>query len=162
MQSCPDSLPGQLLKYGSPITPKKLVVLLPSVQLQYIIAHATTTYPEECCGFLIGTNRHSRTIYYALATPNAARPSRIRRYSIDASEIIRAQKVARSANLDLIGVYHSHPDAPVEPSQFDLDYAQPNFVYLVISLNRGEPLDLGAWLLSQTEPAFELEELKVF
>jgi proteasome lid subunit RPN8/RPN11 len=140
----------------------ELVVLLPVDQLRYIIDHATSTYPEECCGFLIGSNSNSRTVCYALATRNAARPSRIRRYRIDTDDIIQAEEEARQSNLDVIGVYHSHPDAAVDPSQFDLENAWPNFTYIVISLERGEPRDVGAWSLNASKTAFEPNELKVF
>jgi proteasome lid subunit RPN8/RPN11 len=138
----------------------ELLVLLPNDQLRYIIDHARSTYPEECCGLLIGTDR--RIVERALAARNAAEALRMRRYRIDSSDLFRAREEALRAGLTLIGAYHSHPNAPVEPSQLDLDYAWPNFTYLVISLKEGEPQEVGAWSLNQTATAFEPEELQVY
>jgi len=89
-------------------------------------------------------------------------PPRLKRYNIDSYDLIRASEDAHRSGLHIIGVYHSHPDAPVEPSQFDLEHAWPNLMYVVISLLRGRPLDIGAWSLNQAATAFELHELKVF
>ena len=138
-----------------------MVVVLAGDQLQYIVAHARTTYPEECCGFLIGRNTDQRSVQRVLAARNAATPSRAKRYQIDPNELLHAHEEASRSNLELIGVYHSHPDAPVEPSQFDLEYAWPSLTYIVVSLQGGEPRDIGAWYLDQTARAFELDELKV-
>ena len=123
--------------------------------------HARSTYPEECCGLLIGRNSNPRHVQHTFATRNAAQPPRFKRYSIDPIELIHASNEARRTNLELIGVYHSHPDAPVEPSQVDLDNAWPNFTYIVISLERGAPRDVGAWSLNAVAATLELEELTV-
>ena len=91
----------------------------------------------------MGVDSGHRIIQRVLAMPNTARTQRVRRYRIDSSDLVYAHAEARQYGLHLIGAYHSHPDAPVEPSQFDLRYAWPNFTYIVISLQEGEPLDVG-------------------
>lgn len=90
-----------------------------------------------------------------------AQPSRLRRYSIDPSELIRADETARRSHLTLLGVYHSHPDAPVAPSKVDLEFAWPEFTYLVLSLQNGEPRDIAAWSLDGSGAGFDLDELKI-
>ena len=139
-----------------------MAVLLSSDQLLFIIAHARNTYPEECCGFLIGSNSDHIIVRRVLATRNTAQPSRLRRYSIEPQELIRADEEARRTSLELLGIYHSHPDAPVAPSKIDLEYAWPKFTYLVLSLQGGEPYDVGAWSLNCSGTGFEPDELEVF
>jgi len=140
---------------------RALVVEISTDQLQYIINHARSVYPEECCGFLIGTKSNPRRVSRVLTAQNVAQPSRLKRYNIDPKELIRADEEARRSGLNLIGVYHSHPDAPVEPSQFDLEHAWPAYTYIVLSLQNGEPRDVAAWSLSQNGTAFQLDELRV-
>ncbi len=100
-------------------------------------------------------------MHHALAAQNVATPSKRRRYTIDPLELVRADEEARKSKLDLIGVYHSHPDAPVQPSQLDLEYAWPNFAYLVLSVQNGEPRDFAAWVLTQDRTAFNPDEIQV-
>ena len=109
----------------------------------------------------MGTDSGPRIVRRVLPAWNVAQPSRLKRYSIDPPELIRAGEEARRSNLELFGVYHSHPDAPVEPSAVDLEFAWPDFTYLVLSLQSGEPRDVGAWSLNETRTAFELDKLKV-
>ena len=96
-----------------------------------------------------------------MAAVNAAQPSKAKQYRIDPNQLTAAHFEARRSNMDLIGTYHSHPDAPVDPSQLDLDCALPNFTYIVISLQAGEPRDVAAWSLNHAIKTFELDELKI-
>jgi len=153
--------PKQLLKYRNLHSIPKLAVLLRTDQLLFIIAHAREKYPEECCGFLTGTNSSQTIVERVQAARNAAVPPRLKRYRIDPRELIRAGEEARRLNLELVGVYHSHPDAPVEPSRVDLEYAWPNFNYLILSLQGGEPRDVAVWSLNRSGTQFELTELAV-
>jgi proteasome lid subunit RPN8/RPN11 len=100
-------------------------------------------------------------VHRAYAAQNVAAPSKRRRYNIDPLELVRADEDAQRSNLDLIGVYHSHPDASVEPSQLDLEHAWPNFTYLVLSLQNGEPRDFAAWILTQDGTAFDRDEMRI-
>ena len=136
-----------------------MVLVIPADQLQYAINHARSAYPEECCGFLIGQNLEARRVHRTYAAQNVAAPSKHRRYNIDPLELVRADEDARKSNLDLIGVYHSHPDAPVQPSQLDLEHAWPNFTYLVLSLQNGEPRDFAAEILTPNGTAFARDEM---
>jgi len=138
-----------------------LVVFITTSQLQFIINHARSTYPEECCGFLVGVDSDVRRIHRALAAQNVNQSSRRSRYNIDPMELVRADEEARRSNLNLIGIYHSHPDAPVQPSQFDLEHAWPWYTYLVLSVQNGEPKDVGAWFLSDDRSTFHLDDLRV-
>ncbi|MGD0176649.1 MAG: M67 family metallopeptidase [Candidatus Bathyarchaeia archaeon] len=138
-----------------------MVVYITAGQLQLIVNHARAAYPEECCGFLVGTDSDGRRIHRALSAQNTSRSSRKKRFNIDPMELIRADEEARRSNLDLVGVYHSHPDAPAQPSKVDLDNAWPGYTYLVVSVQNGEPKDFAAWLLSEDRSAFHLDDMRV-
>ena len=137
-----------------------MVVHISRSQLQLILNHARSTYPEECCGFLLGKDSDPRIVVRALPAQNTNRDSRKNRFNIDPMERVRADEEARRANLDLIGIYHSHPDAPPQPSQVDLEDAWPRYTYLVVSVQNGEPKGVAAWTLSEDRSAFHLEDMR--
>jgi len=130
-------------------------------QLQFIMNHARSSYPEECCGFLLGLDSQVRRIRRALPAQNVNQDSRRKRYNIDPKELIRADDEARRSSMSLVGIYHSHPDAPAQPSQFDLENAWPWYSYLVLSVQNGEPRDVSAWYLSDDRSTFHLDDLRV-
>src|SRR5208283_3761289 len=107
-------------------------------EVKFISNHAKSTYPEECCGFLLGVASKPRTIERVIAAQNSHVGSRTSRYNIDPKELIQADEESRRLRLELIGIYHSHPDAPAEPSIFDLEHAWPWYTYLVLSVQRGK------------------------
>ncbi len=140
-------------------------VFMSNDQLQLIKSHAKLTYPEECCGFLLGLDdskkNRVRTIHRALSASNANQESRRTRYNIDPVEYIRADEEARRSNLNLVGFYHSHPDAPARPSQFDLNNAWAWYTYMVLSVQNGIPKDVFAWVLSEDRSGFNEDDLKI-
>ena len=138
-----------------------MVVEISTNQLQFMMNHARSTYPEECCGFLLGGNSEVRKIHRVLAARNVNQDSRRNRYNIDPMELVQADVEARRSKLNLVGIYHSHPDAPAQPSQFDLEHAWPWYTYLLVSVQNGEPRDVAAWLLSEDRSTFHLDDLRV-
>jgi proteasome lid subunit RPN8/RPN11 len=134
-------------------------------QLQLIKRHAESTYPEECCGFLIGVDagdkNRVRTIHRVMSASNANQGSRRNRYNIDPREHIRAEEEARGSNLELVGFYHSHPDASARPSKFDLDHAWAWYTYMVLSVQNRIPKDISAWVLSEDRSGFSQDDLKI-
>lgn len=138
-----------------------LLVTIAATQFQHIANHARITYPEECCGFLLGLDRGTRSIVRVLTAQNVNNESRTNRYSIDPLDLLRAENEARRQNLDVIGIYHSHPDAPAQPSLVDLKQAWPYYTYIVLSVQNGNPAEVSAWTLSRDRSVFELEELRI-
>ena len=138
-----------------------MVVLIRNSDVQFIMTHAKSTYPEECCGFLLGLDSVVRTVERIVSVQNVNQDSRRNRYNIDPKDLIRADEEARRSNMSLIGIYHSHPDAPAQPSQFDLEHAWPWYTYLLLSVQNGQPKDVAAWNLSEDRSAFYLDDLKV-
>jgi len=122
-------------------------------------AHATDAYPHECCGALIGDSGSSgRIVVDALALVNTASESS-HRFIVDADAYQKAEAHARNSGLSLLGFYHSHPDAPAQPSHYDLSQAWPNFDYIIVSVRKGIPADITCWRLLEDRSAFESEDM---
>src|SRR2546428_3665393 len=91
----------------------------------------------------------------------AATGVRPRRYTIDLLELLRADDDARKKRLDLIGIYHSHPDHPAAPSEFDRSQATSWYSYVIVSVVDGQPKDTTAWSFDEAARAFRPEKLVV-
>lgn len=121
--------------------------------------HGADTYPYECCGALIGTSSNARgvSITEALALPNVTDEGPRRRFRVSADDYRRAEAHADAAGAELVGFYHSHPDHPAVPSQYDLDHAWPNLSYVIASVVEGRPVDLRSWRLRPDRSGFDEE-----
>ncbi len=111
--------------------------------------HAIEVYPNECCGFLIGRNRNDRRVTNLHRVRNAREDDLHKRFLIDPSDYQKAEKFAEERDLDLLGVYHSHPDHPAEPSEHDRRSALPWFSYIIVSVQNGSVDDLRSWRLDE-------------
>ena len=123
-----------------------------------IRAHGRETFPHECCGALLGADG---VVGAAVPLPNTTEEGPRRRFLVRPGDYQQAEKAATAAGRDLLGFYHSHPDHPAEPSQYDLDHAWPSFSYVIVSVMAGEPADLRSWTLREDRSAFEEESLTV-
>lgn len=120
---------------------------------------AVDAYPYECCGFMYGPGDEPRDITLAKPAKNTREENRERRFEIDAKDYMAAEKFADNNQLLLLGVYHSHPDHPAIPSEYDLRQALPFFSYTILSVRKGRLHDLKSWRLND-ERRFEEEILK--
>jgi proteasome lid subunit RPN8/RPN11 len=134
--------------------------------LQAIGHHASTSYPEECCGVLIGhaggaggLDTTPTIVERILSVGNEREDSRHNRYVISPETILAAQKEARALGLDIVGYYHSHPDHPARPSEFDRDHAWPGLSYLIVSVERGRVVDRRSWRLTDDRASFDEETI---
>ena len=132
-----------------------LHVRIGEAEMTAIRRHGTRIYPDECCGALLGPKTGEVTEAYSL--DNTFPDGRRRRFLVGPDEYMRAEKRATEAGLQLLGFYHSHPDHPAEPSQFDLDHAWPNMSYVIISVRQGQPKEARSWRLKADRSAFEEE-----
>ena len=121
-----------------------------------IRAHGTETYPNECCGALIGRDGVVTEVY---ALPNTTEEGPRRRFLVRPQDYREAEKRATDAGGELLGFYHSHPDHPARPSQYDLDHAWPFFSYIIVAVAAGVPGDMTSWRLREDRSAFDSEEL---
>jgi proteasome lid subunit RPN8/RPN11 len=123
-----------------------------------IRAHGASTYPNECCGALIGSSVDGATqVEEARPLDNVTAEGPRRRFLVSAADYRAAERHASDAGAELVGFYHSHPDHPAEPSQYDLDHAWPNFSYVIIAVGGGTPRALRSWRLRADRSGFEEE-----
>lgn len=124
--------------------------------MEAIRTHAREDYPHECCGALLGTEEdNTRTVHCVLRLANERVDERERRYFISPQQVLMAERKARSEGQLLLGYYHSHPDHPALPSEFDKSHALPWYTYLIISVQQGEPAEARAWLLREDRSLFD-------
>jgi proteasome lid subunit RPN8/RPN11 len=121
-----------------------------------IRAHGSETYPNECCGALIGRDG---TVAQTLALPNMTDEGPRTRFRVTPNDYRAAERRAGELAAELLGFYHSHPDHPARPSQYDLDHAWPFFSYVFVSVRDGVSGDMTAWRLREDRSAFDQEEL---
>lgn len=122
--------------------------------------HAEEYYPNECCGFFYGKDGEVREITLARRVTNAKDGDQRRRFQIDPKDYQEAEKYALENDLDLLGVYHSHPDHPAEPSEHDRKVAMPYFSYIIISVQDGKATSTRSWQLNE-ERQFEEENFEI-
>jgi proteasome lid subunit RPN8/RPN11 len=118
--------------------------------------HGSETYPHECCGALIGLDGVVTGVF---PLPNTTEEGPRRRFLVRPDDYRQAERHAREAGGDLLGFYHSHPDHPARPSQYDLDHAWPSFSYVIVSVQNGEPRDMTSWRLREDRSVFDQETL---
>lgn len=123
-----------------------------------ITAHAEAAYPDECCGFFFGEDGEERKITHARKVNNSKQGNKRRRFEISTEDYRQAEKYALQHELDLLGVYHSHPDHPAEPSEHDRSVALPYFSYIIVSVDDGEANEIRSWQLNEKRQ-FEEENI---
>ena len=132
--------------------------------LARIHAHGEDAYPEEGAGFLLGMDSGNGTRAVTSIFPlinSREDEARHNRYLITPEDYLKAELTADELGLSLIGVFHSHPDHPNRPSEFDREWAQPFFSYIITSINEGKAVESRSWRLAEDRTKFEEEELKV-
>ena len=123
-----------------------------------MIAHARQTYPDECCGAMLGSiDGAGKTVRVALPLENAFDGVQAARYELRPQDLLAADKAARARHMDLIGIYHSHPDCGAYFSQTDLRNSCPWYSFVVLSVQKGEFHHANSWLpnVEQTEATQE-------
>jgi proteasome lid subunit RPN8/RPN11 len=129
--------------------------------------HGEETYPHECCGALVGVNGHTTA---TVALPNTTEEGPRRRFMVRPSDYRLAEQRAQELGGELLGFYHSHPDHPARPSQYDLDHAWPTFAYIIVAVagaaaspgrsgDAAKAGDMSVWFLKEDRSAFEEGEL---
>jgi len=122
---------------------------------------ALASYPNECCGFFYGTEdqQGNRQVQAVLVVNNSKEGDQRKRFEISAKDYLKAEQHADAIGLQLLGVYHSHPDHPAVPSEHDRVAAQPYFSYLIISVKQQQVADIRSWRLND-EFRFSEEHIK--
>jgi len=126
-----------------------------------MVAHAQRAYPDECVGAMLGSNDNGvKKVSVALELDNAHEGSRRSRYELRNEDLLRADAEARKRNLEMIGIYHSHPDCDAYFSETDLKNSCPWYSFVVLSVRNGEFDHANSWLPDPDQTSAEKEELK--
>lgn len=139
-----------------------MAIELSGKDLDAIRRHGEETFPHECCGFMLGkTNGDAKQVVELIQADNEREDEAQRnRFLITPDAYMKGEKAARTKGLDIVGFYHSHPNAPARPSQYDLDHAWPFFSYVIVSIMDKSADALTSWVLRPDRSAFD-EELIV-
>lgn len=125
--------------------------------------HLQAAYPEEGAGFLLGdVSMPERTISAMLPIENAREDAaRHNRFLITPQDMLRAELEAEKLGLDILGVFHSHPDCPNVPSEFDREWALPWYSYTISRVDQGEAVSIRSWRLNEDRKAFTEEDVEI-
>lgn len=122
-----------------------------------MIDEAIAAYPDECCGFFFGKEEGDRYITISKQVNNNEEGDKKKRFSISPIDYLKAEQFAEENNLQLLGIYHSHPNYPAIPSETDRLSAQPYFSYVIISVNEKLFSGLRSWKLNDDHQFVEEE-----
>ena len=125
--------------------------------LHQIHQHLESSYPNEGCGVMLGQNG---IVTEVISADNQRNDSARNRYLIDPLVYLKIEREADKRGLQVLGIYHSHPDVAARPSQFDLDHAWPDFSYLIISVVKGKAVESYSWRLRDDRSAFDQEAIE--
>jgi proteasome lid subunit RPN8/RPN11 len=135
---------------------------IPITVLAEIHAHGEKCYPEEGAGFLLGKDGEVRQVLRLLPFSNSREDgARHNRYLITPEDYLNGEMEADRQNMTLLGVFHSHPDHLDLPSEFDREWAQPNFSYVITSIEKGKPIASRSWRLLEDRSAFVEEPMEI-
>ncbi|MGA2435515.1 MAG: M67 family metallopeptidase, partial [Bryobacteraceae bacterium] len=118
-------------------------------------------YPNECCGAMLGHNADGeKTVTTAISLRNAFEGPQAARYELRPEDLLAADREARRLGLELIGIYHSHPDCGAYFSETDLKNSCPWYSFVVLSIQKGEFDHANSWLPDAEQTRAEKEELE--
>ena len=139
-----------------------MVTIISKVILKQICNHAVASYPEEACGLLFGQKDEDRKFVRAFRqAQNAAEGSRQNRYLIAPIDLLGAENFSRVQGWEVLGVFHSHPDHPARPSEFDREHAILHYSYIILSVTRGRVGEATCWTLHDWGSPLASDELLV-
>ena len=134
------------------------MLIVPSRLMEEIYAHVEKAYPEEGAGFLIGEEGEVKKI---IALTNSREDgARHNRFLFTPQDFLKAELLADTLGLSLIGVFHSHPDCPNVPSEYDREWAQPFFSYIITRVDQGKAVNSRSWKLLEDRSQYEEEEIE--
>lgn len=129
---------------------------------QVMVEHAEAVFPNECCGAMLGSSDgETKRVTLALPLENVHAGPQATRYELRPEDLLQAEKAARARGLDLVGIFHSHPDHDAYFSETDLKNSCPWYSFVVMSVKAGRYNHAKSFLpnMEQTEAPEEALEL---
>lgn len=144
-------------------TRKEMAIKLSSVENAAIRAHGEEMFPNECCGFMLGMSNGDGRVVVALLRAENDRESenQYNRFLITPEAFMKGEKTARAKGLEVLGFYHSHPNAAARPSQYDVDHAWPWYSYVIVSVLEKVSDTMTSWVLRADRSSFAEEQISV-
>ena len=139
------------------------VLMLAEPLARQIEAEGTAAYPNECCGAMLGQDESTgqRRVQRLEPLINSFVPGeRFHRFSLDGRDLMRTEKAASAQGMAVLGFYHSHPDHPARPSEYDREHAWPFYSYVIVAITAGEPSDMTSWLLDEETRTFARQDIE--
>jgi proteasome lid subunit RPN8/RPN11 len=141
-------------------------LVLTRLQVGQIEEEGAQSYPNECCGIIIGRDMSDgactrRIVERLEPMQNVFDPEQQRRrFAVDPLALMRAEKSAAAEEKVVLGFYHSHPDHPARPSEYDREHAWPFYSYVIVSIAQGKPVDMTSWLLDEQTQTFSRQDIE--
>src|SRR5678809_1529349 len=123
--------------------------------------HGAKGYPHEACGAILGVDGASRETRALLPLINRRDDSPRNRFEVDADDFRTAERAAAEQGLELIGWYHSHPDHPAKPSEYDREHAWPWYSYVIVSITQRRAVDMTSWVLDDEPGQFIVQHIEM-
>lgn len=138
------------------------MITIAETLLNEIREHGVRDYPYECCGLLLGRyTENGKLVRETYPISNAREESAKRnRFLITPDELMRGERYAANHDLEIVGFYHSHPDSPAVPSNYDLEHAWPTYSYIIVSTRAEQATDLFSWEQEPDRSRFNEEEIQ--
>ena len=137
-------------------------ILIPKHLAENINSHGTEIYPHECCGVLLGSvEKETHIVKQLLPVENEFDGAKNNRFLITPEIYRKSDEYARKHGLDIIGFYHSHPDSPAQPSEYDRDHAWPWYSYIIVSIKNKKAGELLCWRLEDDRSKFRPTDINI-
>jgi proteasome lid subunit RPN8/RPN11 len=148
---------------GTELNHQSIQLILPDTILSLMLSHASSTFPEECCGLLLGVfqdEQKTKRVQEGKPMSNVfQKEERYHRFTIDPKEFMEVDIDAEARGLEIVGIFHSHPNAPAKPSQYDVSHAWPSLSYVVIEVRDAKPVEMKSWVLKDDRTEFVQEKV---
>ena len=140
-----------------------MTLFISPATLSQLQQHGEASYPEEGAGLILGLDTGGRKLVTKLIMLDNTREAGARhnRYQLKPEDYLLAETEAAKLGVDVLGVFHSHPDHPDQPSEFDRENALPAFAYIITSVNGGKAAGSRSWRLSENRTGFEEEPIEI-
>jgi proteasome lid subunit RPN8/RPN11 len=141
-----------------------IALYLPNEFARRIESEGAKAYPNECCGILVGTEKNGRREVDDLwpVDNSFEQGEQFHRFSITPKVLMQAERKVAAAGKLVLGFYHSHPDHPARPSEYDREHAWPFYSYIIVSIAKGEPVDMTSWVLEESTSVFSRQDIIEF
>jgi proteasome lid subunit RPN8/RPN11 len=139
-----------------------ITLLLPASMARQIESEGAAAYPNECCGIMYGRDTEKGRIVESLEPVANVfdETERYHRFSISSKQLMEAEKKAGKEGRLVLGFYHSHPDHPARPSEYDREHAWPFYSYVIVAIAKREAVDMTSWMLDEQTEVFNRQDIE--